>query len=151
MGAARIQALVQRIAIRQQAQFEDAVAGQGRASLFEQLRHRPARQQADFERAHHFRHVVGMDLRRGRAVEPPAATRWSEPARRVASAQPVAQRLVPRRSGEQPVQQRPQVEAGAAAHNRQSAASGIRAIASRPTRANSPAVNRASGSRMSIR
>jgi len=42
----------------------------------------------------------------------------------LANAQPVAQPLVPLGPGEEPVHQRPQIEARAAAHDRQSAASG---------------------------
>src|SRR5215471_642059 len=120
--AAQIEALVKNVTIGQQAELQGPIALKSIAAGSEKLGYGTTRDQADFERAHHFGNVVGMDTARGFTVEPrEQSVKRAGPAR-LARGQPVAQILVARGTFEQAVEQRAEVETRAAGHDGQSAA-----------------------------
>ena len=95
-------------------------AGDGDLRLYAKLD--PLADQAHFQLAHDLRHVVGVDARRSGRIESPERAVQRPGLLAFARPQPRAQCGVPRGSPEQPFKQRPQIESGAAGHNRQPAA-----------------------------
>src|ERR1035437_2755100 len=121
-AAARVEPLVQGLAVGQQPEFERAVAAQPVAALPIQFGHRAAGKEANLERAGDLRNVVRVNLTGGLGIESgKGAVERSAPAR-LARGETVAQRLVAGRPFEEAVQERTEVEARAARDNREPAA-----------------------------
>ena len=115
---------MERLALRQQSEFQLGVAAQRAPALAKQLAGRAAGQQADFQGAGHLGDVVRVHAARGFGVEPGQQPVQRAAAARLAGGQPVAQGLVAPRAREEPIEQRPQIKAGSPGHDGQPAARG---------------------------
>ena len=102
---------------RRQTDFEDFVTPQFIAPFLIDLRNRTARQQAHFERAHQFGKIVGVNAPGGLRIETSQQPVVGPRPAAFALRQPVAQRLIARRSGKQAIKQRAQIKARATGHH----------------------------------